>query len=78
MNTVVFDPKGKRFIASGPFDEDMPNIYVMIVDYKFWTENERDIYAWMEENLPRGRLHQTGMVVELAPTDATAFLLRWA
>ena len=69
---------GRKFIAAGPFDDEMPYHYVVIADIAFWIENEKAIYVWMEENLPRGRLHQTGMVIELDDAqDATAFLLRW-
>ena len=70
---------GRKFILSGPFDEEMPYHYIVISDISFWNNNEPEIYLWMDENLPRGRLHQTGMVIELDDAqDATAFLLRWA
>ena len=70
---------GRKFILSGPFDEEMPYHYIVISDISFWNNNEPAIYAWMDENLPRGRLHQTGMVIELDnERDALAFLMRWA
>ena len=69
---------GRRFIASGPFDHEMPYYYVVIADITFWLKNEPAIYTWMEANLPRGRLHQQGMTVELETEEqVTAFLLRW-
>lgn len=70
---------GRRFILSGPFDEEMPLHYIVIADITFWLKNEPAIYEWMDENLPRGRLHQTGMTIELEnELDALAFLMRWA
>lgn len=70
---------GRKFIASGPFDDEMPYHYIVIADISYWMKNEDSIYAWMDENLPRGRLHQTGMTIALdTEQDCTAFLLRWA
>lgn len=70
---------GRKFIQSGPFDEDMPYYYVVIADIDNWLANEKEIYEWMDENLPRGRLHHTGMVLSLdSERDAFAFILRWA
>ena len=70
---------GRRFIASGPFDYEMPYHYIVIADISYWMKNEDEIYAWMDENLPRGRLHQTGMTIAMnTEQDRTAFLLRWA
>ena len=52
---------------------------LMIEDYVWWMDNERDILNWMVDNLPHGIDHQQGMMVYL-PTenDRIAFLLRWA
>ena len=76
--SILEGANGRKFILSGPFDEEMPYHYIVISDISFWNNNEPAIYAWMDENLPRGRLHQTGMVIELDnELDATAFLLRW-
>ena len=70
---------GRRFVVSGPFDYEMPNYYIMIANIAYWLDNEPAIYAWMDENLPRGRLHQEGMVVVLEQEkDVTAFIMRWA
>ena len=70
---------GRRFIASGPFDHEMPYHYIVIADIGYWMKNEDSIYSWMDDNLPRGRLHQTGMTIELETEEqVTAFLLRWA
>jgi len=74
----LWENKKGRFIATGPFDEAMPSHYIIISDYKWWVENESEIYAWMDECLPRGRKHQEGMVVVIDdPMHASNFLLRW-
>ena len=70
---------GRRFILSGPFDDEMPCHYIVIADISYWIKNEPEIYAWMDENLSRGRLHQEGMTIVLEDEkDALAFLLKWA
>ena len=77
--SILEGARGRRFILSGPFDHEMPYHYIVIADIGYWMKNEKAIYDWMDENLPRGRLHQEGMTVVLEKeTDATAFLLRWA
>lgn len=77
--SILRGADGRRFILSGPFDDEMPYHYIVIADIGFWLKEEKAIYAWMDENLPRGRLHQEGMTIVLEKeTDATAFLLRWA
>lgn len=77
--SILDGANGRRFIISGPFDEEMPYHYVVIADIDFWLKNEKRIYAWMDVNLPRKRLHHTGMVLELdSEQDAFAFILRWA
>lgn len=76
--SVVFPEEKGRFIATGPFDNDMPYHYIIIADYRWWTNNEKEIYVWMDECLPRGRTHQQGMVVVIEDqSDASNFLLRW-
>ena len=70
--------KDQKFILSGPFDEDMPYYYIIIKDYIFWNNNEKDIEGWMIRNLPRGINHQSGMVLTIEEEkDAMLFLLRW-
>ena len=70
---------GRKFIASGPFDDEMPYHYIVIADIGYWMKNEDSIYAWMDDNLPKGRLHQVGMTLALDTQEqVTAFLLRWA
>jgi hypothetical protein len=57
----------------------MPDYYIMITDLNFWFDNEAQIYQWMDENLPRGRLHQERMVVVLEQEkEVVLFMLRWA
>jgi len=51
---------------------------IMIYDYTWWYNNEREILNWMAEHLPRGIEHQQGMTVEFdSEQDRTMFLLRW-
>lgn len=77
--SILEGANGRKFILSGPFDDEMPHHYVVISDIEFWLANEKEIYTWMEENLPRGRQHHTGMVLSLdTEKDAFAFVLRWA
>lgn len=77
--SILDGANGRRFIASGPFDHEMPYHYLVIADISYWLNNEPEIYAWMDNNLPRGRLHQQGMTVELETEEqVTAFCLRWA
>jgi hypothetical protein len=57
----------------------MPYFYIVIADITFWLKNEPAIYTWMDDNLPRGRLHQEGMTIALErEEDVTAFIMRWA
>jgi hypothetical protein len=78
MSTLWDDKKG-RFIHTGPFDAEMPHHYIIISDYRWWNDNEPEIYAWMDECLPRGKNHQQGMVVIIEDeSDASNFLLRWS
>lgn len=77
MNTSYNDTRN-RFIVAGPFDDQMPYYYIIIADFKWWTVNEREIEAWMDACLPRGRKHVQGMVVVIEDqVDASNFLLRW-
>ena len=52
---------------------------LMIQDYMWWTENEREILNWMAANLSNGIDHQLGMTITFdTEQDRTMFLLRWA
>jgi hypothetical protein len=68
----------KRFqLASYPYDGQ--SCLLMIEDYMWWTENEREILNWMEANLPRGIDHQLGMTVTFdTDQQRMMFLLRWS
>ena len=54
------------------------NYGLMIEDYVWWMDNERDILNWMVDHLPKGIEHQQGMMVYF-PTDQDriVFLLKW-
>jgi hypothetical protein len=57
----------------------MPYFYIVIADITFWLKNEPAIYAWMDDALPRGRMHQEGMTIALETEEqVTAFIMRWA
>jgi hypothetical protein len=52
---------------------------LMINDWAWWEENEREIYNWMGERLPRGIEHQQGIVLSFDDEQQRMmFLLRWA
>ena len=52
---------------------------LMIQDYMWWTENEREILNWMAEHLPRGIEHQQGMTITFdSDQQRIMFLLRWS
>ena len=55
------------------------NYALMIEDYVWYIDNERDILNWMADNLPQGIDHQQGMFIYF-PSDREriGFLLRWA
>ena len=69
--------KDKRFqLASSPYSD---RYLLMIVDYTWWTENERAILNWMADTLPRGIEHQQVMVLTFdSEQDRMVFLMRWS
>jgi hypothetical protein len=51
---------------------------LMIEDFAWWMDNERDILNWMVDNLPQGIDHQQGMFIYFpSDQDRIGFLLRW-
>jgi len=51
----------------------------MINDWTWWEANEREIYNWMAERLPRGIEHQQGIVLSFDnEQQRMMFLLKWA
>jgi len=69
---------GRRFIVVTPEEVGWSDYMVVIADFAWWIQNERDIYTWMERNLPNGRMHHEGMTVSLPSQEqVTAFLLKW-
>ena len=70
--------EGQRFISAGPFDDEMPNHYLMIKDIGWWFANQPKVYDWMDDHLPRGHLHQEGMTLAFAEAKhCSMFLLKW-
>ena len=52
---------------------------LMIQDYVWWMDNERNILNWMVDHLPQGIEHQQGMTITFdTDQDRMMFLLRWA
>ncbi len=50
--------------------------FVIVVDYKYYLDNEQDINEWCDKCTPGWKL--TGMIVEFnSEEDRLAFLLRW-
>lgn len=64
--------------SNGLFNTGIGSYGLMIEDYVWWMDNERDILNWMVDNLPHGIEHQQGMMIYF-PTDRDRieFLLRW-
>ena len=51
---------------------------MVIADFAWWIQNEKGIYGWMEEHLPKGRMHHEGMVMNFPNGElVTQFLLQW-
>jgi hypothetical protein len=67
--------KNNRFV---PYNLDYKSS-LMVKDYTWWYENEREILNWMAEHLPRGIEHQQGITISFdTDQDRMMFLLRWA
>ena len=62
----------------GSMPQGVGSYGLMIEDYVWWMDNERDILNWMVDNLPEGINHQQGMFIYF-PTenDRIIFFLRW-
>jgi hypothetical protein len=69
--------KKNRFVpARSPMNRD---VMLFIEDYAWWIQNDKDIVMWMDDNLPRGRDHQQGMVITFDnEQQRLMFMLRWA
>ena len=69
--------KQSRFVV--PTETMHHQSYLIIQDYEWWHNNEREILNWMAEHLPHGIEHQTGMVINFDnEQDRIMFMLRWA
>ena len=72
----MFNLVGRRFV--GGYSPVSKQQMLMIADYRWWVNNESAILEWMDANLPRGRDHQTGMIVSFdSDQDLLLFMLRW-
>ena len=72
----MFNLVGRRFV--GGYSPVSKQQMLMIADYRWWINNESAILKWLDANLPRGRDHQTGMIVSFdSEQDLLMFTLRW-
>ena len=77
LNLMQDHPTARFFPAFSPLEGGSP--VLMIQDYHWWTDNEREILNWMAEHLPRGIDHQAGMTIDFdTKQDRMLFLLRWS
>ena len=54
------------------------DVLLIIEDYAWWVQNDKEIVMWMDDNLPRGRDHQQGMVITFDnEQQRLMFMLRW-
>jgi hypothetical protein len=69
--------KKNRFVMGrSPMSRD---VLLIIEDYAWWVQNDKEIVMWMDDNLPRGRNHQQGMVLTFDnEQQRLMFMLRWA
>ena len=65
----MINPAEQRFV--GGYSPVSKQQILMIADYMWWANNETYILEWMDTNLPRGRAHQTGMIVSVSYTHLT-------
>jgi hypothetical protein len=62
-----------------PTHNDIGAYGLMIEDFAWWMDNERDILNWMVDNMPQGIDHQQGVYIYFpADRDRIGFLLRWS
>ena len=51
---------------------------LLVIDYMWWSDNEREILNWMMERLPNGIDHLEGTVLRFDNDfDRINFLMRW-
>ena len=68
--------KTSKFQLCSGLSEPRPGL--IIIDYTWWTENEREILNWMNETLPKGIEHQQGMMLSFdTEFDRINFLMKW-
>ena len=69
---------GARFELVGPFDNEMPDYYIIIKDFNWWVYNRAAVVGWMNKNLPQGEDHAQGIIISIPnKEDATMFLLKF-
>jgi len=69
--------KKNRFIPG--YSPLSRQVMLIIEDYAWWVQNDQEITEWMDANLPRGREHQQGMIINFDNNEQRSwFLLRWS
>ena len=52
---------------------------LLIEDWSWWEDNEREIYNWMAEHMPIGIEHHQGAVLTFdTEKELMIFLVRWS
>ena len=68
-----------HLVSPSGHNNELGQYGLMIEDFTWWMDNERDILNWMVDNLPQGIDHQQGMFIYFpSDRDRIGFLLRWA
>jgi len=71
----------KRFQLVSPsgHNNELGQYGLMIEDFAWWLDNERNIFNWMVDTLPQGIDHLQGMFLYFPEEkDRVGFLLRWS
>lgn len=67
--------QGYKFVDAKIGAMEIPML--LICDYKYWTDNEEDIFDWCTESRVQCKL--TGMILEFeSQQDKMMFMLRWS
>lgn len=64
----------ERFLLTNEYDDKT----LIIIDYKYWMDNEVEIANWLVENTVRGLNGHEGMMLYFDnPEEVIWFLMRW-
>ena len=69
---------GNRFVAYKPFDNEMPDWYVVVADLGWWIAYCDQVDEWLTTNIPDSKDIKSGMVLSFKrEKDCSKFLLKW-